>query len=287
MTPLRKKMIEEMQLRRFSSNTQKMYLVAVSGLAKHYHKSPEQINSKQLKNYVLFLTNERSLKWSSVNTITAGIRFFYAEVLKRKDMAMAIPPRKTPRQLPEILSSSELLSLFGAVKNLKHRMILITAYGCGLRVGEVVGLKVDDTHSKRMMVRICQGKGAKDRYTPLSDRLLCELRSYWKVYRPSNWLFFNAKSKEHLSKETPQKVFKAAKKKAGIRKKVTFHSLRHAFCTNLLEAGTDIRTIQILMGHSSITTTARYLHVARKDLRGIKNPLDLLYVPEPKSLTKS
>jgi integrase len=196
----------------------------VIGLAKYCHKSPDQINGEQLKRYVLFLTNERNLKWSSVNTITAGLRFFYTETLGRKDMALAIPPRKTPRYLPEILSRSELLSLFESVKNLKHKTILMSAYACGLRISEVINLKVNDIDSNRMMIRIEHGKGDKDRYTTLSPRLLKELRSYWLAYRPSLWLFPNDKTKEKLSRATPHLVFKAAKKKANVTKKVTFHS---------------------------------------------------------------
>jgi site-specific recombinase XerD len=282
MTPLREKMIEEMQLRRFSSNTQESYVRSVSGLASHYHKSPDQINSSQLKNYCLFLTNERNLSWSSINTITAGIRFFYAETLDRKDVALSIPPRKTPRRLPEIFSRGELLALFSSTANLKHRLVLMTAYGCGLRISEVTSLKVGDIDSKRMMIRIEHGKGDKDRYTILSPRLLAELRSYWLAYRPSHWLFENKITKERLTRSTPHLIFKAAVKKAAITKNVTFHGLRHSFASHLLEAGVDIRTIQILMGHSSITTTARYLHVARKNLGSIKSPLDLLYVPDTK-----
>ena len=282
MTPLREKMIEEMQLRRFSSNTQESYVRSVSGLASHYHKSPDQINSSQLKNYCLFLTNERNLSWSSINTITAGIRFFYAETLNRKDVALSIPPRKTPRRLPEIFSRDELLALFSSTANLKHRLVLMTAYGCGLRISEVTSLKVGDIDSKRMMIRIEHGKGDKDRYTILSPRLLAELRSYWLAYRPSHWLFENKITKERLTRSTPHLIFKAALKKAAITKNVTFHGLRHSFASHLLEAGVDIRTIQILMGHSSITTTARYLHVARKNLGSIKSPLDLLYVPDTK-----
>ena len=282
MTPLRKKMIADMQLRRFSANTQESYVRSVLGLARHYHKSPDNIDIEQLKEYVLFLTNEKNLSWSSINTITAGIRFLFEQTM-RKDIALAIPPRKTPRHLPEILSRDELVNLFGSVKNLKHRLVLMTAYACGLRIGEVVNLKVNDIDSSRMMIRICQAKGAKDRYTVLSPHLLVELRSYWKMYRPSLWLFPNEKTKEKLTRSTPRLVFKAAKKKAGITKNVTFHSLRHAFASHLLEAGVDIRTIQILLGHSSITSTAKYLHVARKDLGSAKSPLDLLYIPDPKS----
>ena len=288
MTPLRKKMIEEMQLRRFSENTQESYVRSVTGLAGHYHISPDKITGDQLKNYVLFLANERKLKWSSINAIITGIRFFYSETLGRKDLALAIPPRKTPRYLPEIFSRGELIALFSSTANLKHRTMLMTAYGCGLRVSEVISLKAASIDSSRMMVRICHGKGDKDRYTILSPRLLDQLRSYWRAYRPDpkGWLFENRSTKERLTRSTPQLVFKEAKKKAGIRKNVTFQSLRHSFSSHLLEAGVDIRTIQILLGHSSITTKARYLHVARKDLGSVKNPLDLLSVPDSKSLIR-
>ncbi len=164
--------------------------------------------------------------------------------------------------------------------------MLMTAYGCGLRVSEVVSLKVADIDSERMMVKVCQAKGAKDRYTILSPRLLGELRLYWLEYRPDqgSWLFFNRSTKERLTRATPQRVFKQAKERAGIKKRLTFHSLRASFATHLLEAGTDLRTIQILLGHSSITTTSRYLHVARKDIGVTKSPLDLLYVPDAKKL---
>ena len=282
MTPLRKKMIAEMQLRRFSENTQESYLRSVTELAKHYHKSPDSINTEQLKEYVLFLTNEKNLSWSSINTITAGIRFLFGQTLQRKDISLAIPPRKTPRRLPEIFGPGELIRLFDSVKNIKHRTILITAYACGLRVSEVINLKVGDIDSSRMVVRVEHGKGDKDRYTILSPRLLKQLRLYWLKYRPTLWLFYSGKNKEKLSRATPQLVFKKAKMKAGIRKNVTFHSLRHSFGTHMLEAGTDIRTIQILLGHSSITSTAKYLHVARKDLSSAKSPLDLLYAPDTK-----
>ena len=287
MTPLRKKMIAEMQLRRFSLNTQESYLRSVTELAKHYNKSPDCIRNEQLKEYVLFLTNEKNLCWRSINNKTSGIRFLFEKILNRKDVSLAIPPRKTPRQLPEILGADELVRLFESVNNIKHKTILMTAYACGLRVSEVINLKVGDIDSSRMMVRVEHGKGDKDRYSILSPRLLAELRSYWRVYRPSLFLFENKITKARLTRSTPQLVFKAAIKKAKIDKKVTFHSLRHGFATNLLESGVNIRTIQILMGHSSISTTSRYLHIARKDLGILKSPLGLLYVLNPKSLIKS
>jgi len=284
MTPLRGKMIKEMQLRRFSEKTQKTYIWAVADLARYYSTSPDKISGSQFRDYCLYLTNRRNLSWSSVNTITAAIRFFYCQVVGRKDMVLEIPSRRTPRRLPEILSPRELIRLFDSVKNLKHKMILMTTYGCELRIGEVINLKVVDIDSSRMMVRVSHGKGDKDRYTILSTRLLTELRSYWRTYRPKEWLFPNEVTREKLNTATPRRIFMAAKERAGIKKKVTFHSLRHNFGTNLLEAGADIKTIQILMGHSSIATTAKYLHVARKDLKGIKTPLDLLYVPDTKNL---
>lgn len=229
MTQLRKRMIEDMQLRRFSVNTQESYVRAVFGLARYYRKSPDQINGNQLKNYVLFLTNDRNLKWSSVNIITAGLRFLYTETPGRKDMALSIPPRKTPKRLPEILSKSELLLLFAGVANHKHRAILMTTYAGGLRIGEVIRLKVKDIDSSCMMISIEQGKGGKDRYTILSYRFLKELRSYWKAYRPDPelWLFPNEKTKEQLTRSMPHLIFKTTKKKAAIKKNVIFHSLRH------------------------------------------------------------
>lgn len=286
MTTLRKKMTEEMQLRRFSANTQESYLRSVKGLACHYQISPDAITAEQLKSYILFLINERKLEWSSINVTTAGLRFFYTEVLGQKDMSLAIPPRKTPRSLPEVFSRSELMALFDSITNIKHRTMLMAAYGCGLRISELINLKVANIDSSRMMVRVEQAKGAKDRYTILSPRLLDELRSYWRTCRPDpeGYLFVNRSTKDRLSSTTPQLIFREAKKKAVIRKNVTFHSLRHSFGTHLLEAGVDIRTIQILLGHSSITTTSRYLHIAQKDISSAKSPLDLLSVPDTKDL---
>jgi len=227
MTPLRKKMIEEMQLRCFSEATQEAYQRAVSGLAGYYGMSPDKIDGSQLKGYILYLANERKLSVSSVNCITGAIRFFYSQVMGRKDMALVIPPRKTPRRLPEVLSRSEFVALFGSLSNLKHRTILMTAYGCGLRVSEVISLKVTDIDSGRMMVRVEHGKGDKDRYSILAPRLLGELRVYWLKYRPTSWLFYSSIGRSKLSRATPQQIFKKAKERAGIRKKVTFHSLRH------------------------------------------------------------
>lgn len=280
MSTLREQMIQDMQLRRFSNHTQKAYVNAVAGLAQHYHLSPDKLNRQKLRDYILFLINERKLAWSSVNVAVAGLSFFYTHTLRWRNILFSIPSRKTPRRLPEIFSRSELLRLFANVNNQKHRILMMTAYAGGLRISEVIRLKVTDIDSARMMIRIEKGKGEKDRYTILSPRLLTELRSYWRAYRPTIWLFPRGKSTHLLSRETPHLIFRKTKEKAGITKKVTFHSLRHSFATHLLETGVDIRTIQILLGHSSIVTTARYLHVARKNLDSAQSPLDLLHVPD-------
>ena len=160
-------------------------------------------------------------------------------------------------------------------------MMVMTAYAGGLRIGEIIKLKVSDIDSSRMMIRVQMGKGSRDRYTILSPRLLCELRTYWKRYRPKYWLFTNEKTKNHITKSCPHLAFERTRKKLGIKKRLTFHSLRHSFATHMLEAGVDIRTIQILMGHATINSTAAYLHIAQKRLSSSKSPLDLLYVPDP------
>jgi integrase/recombinase XerD len=283
MTPLREKMISDMQLHRLANTTQDSYLRSVTGLAKYFNKSPESISEEELKEYILYLINERGLKWSTINIITAGLRFFYIKTLKRKDLALSIPIKKTPSRLPEVFSPDELLKFFSSVANQKHRVMLMTTYAGGLRISELIKLKVGDIDSKRMMIRVEKGKFSKDRYTILSPKLLCELRIYWKRYRPTYWLFPNAKTGTHLTKTSPRLAFAMGIKRSGIKKKVTFHSLRHAFATHMLEAGVGIRTIQVLMGHATINSTARYLHIAQKKLSSSKSPLDILYCPDTSS----
>lgn len=281
MTSLRQKMINEMVLRRFSLKTQEAYVAAVTGLARHYKQSPEKINKQMIRDYLLYLMQKRKLSWSSCNVAVSGIRFFYTQTLGIDSMYLSIPPRKKDNTLPEILSTEELEGLFAALTNQKHRTILMTTYAAGLRVSEVVRLKVTDIDSKRMMIRVQQGKGRKDRYTILSERLLKELRIYWKMYRPELWLFSSGKNqKRSLSMSTAQRVYNHAKDVAGIQKGKGIHILRHCFATHLLEAGVDLRTIQMLMGHKSITTTMGYLQVTRKLLSSTQSPLDLLKIPQ-------
>jgi len=276
MGKLRDDMIRELRLRRYAPGTEKAYLEAVVGLVKHYGVAPDRLSARQVQDYLLYLMQERQLHWHSVNVICSGLTFFYTQTLQRPDIALAMPQRRTPRQLPEILSAKELEALFGVVDNLQHRALLMTTYGGGLRVSEVIKLQCRDIDSQRLMIRVVCGKRAKDRYTLLSVRLLEELRTYWKAYRPQDWLFPGPKPGHHFNDDKARAVFNHAKAKAGIDKKGSIHLLRHCFATHLLEAGVDLRTIQILLGHSSITSTALYLHLSRKKLGQTQNPLDLL-----------
>ena len=254
MSILGDRMLRDMQLRRFSGSTQGTYLREVERLAQRLHQPLDSIDQHQLQDYIRFLLTERKLAWSSVNVITAALRFFYTVTLDRKDLVLAIPPRKTPQYLPEILSAQELQRLFD-IENPKHRVILMTTYATGLRVSEVVRLKVTDIDSNRMMIRVEEGKGEKDRYTILSQRLLQELRTYWQIHRPQLWLFPGQQHSDSISIRTTQQVFTQAKTRAAIRKPGGIHLLRHSVATHLLEAGVDLRTIQLLMGHSSILST--------------------------------
>jgi len=256
-------------------------------LAKYYMIPPDQLTEEQLLDYINFLITDRKLSCASVNVAAAGLRFFYKETLGRNEMALAIPPRKNPKKLPEIFNHDELKLLFASTENQKHRVMLMTAYAGGLRISEVIRLRTKDIDSGRMLIRIENSKGGKDRYTILSQRLLVELRSYWKKYRPKDFLFPSPIKDGPLSRATPGLMFRATKLKANIAKKVTFHSLRHTFATNLLESGVDIRTIQILLGHSSIISTTIYLHVARKDIDAVKSPLDLIDMSEVDRLKRS
>jgi len=280
MTPMRQKMIKEMSLRRFSEKTQKSYLSSVTGLARYFKLSPEKINKQMIEEYMLHVIQDRKLKWGSCNTILVGLRFFYIKMLGMDSLFINIPINKKGSELPEILSSDELESLFTVMPNQKHRTLLMTAYAAGLRVSELVNLKLADIDSKRMMIRVHQGKGRKDRYTILSKRLLKELRIYWKMYSPNLWLFSGRDPEQPLPSGTAQKIYYKAKERAGIKKGKCIHTLRHCFGTHLLEAGVDLRTIQMLMGHSNIKTTIIYLQLSKKHLSSTQSPLDLLEIPE-------
>jgi site-specific recombinase XerD len=279
-------MIDEMTIRGFSVKTQEAYISAVAGLAGYYKQSPEKINKKMVKDYLVYLIKDRELAWNSCNIVVSGLKFFYTNTIGKKTISLSIPARKKVRRLPEILSKEELERLFGALSNQKHRALLMTTYSAGLRVSEVIELKVTDIDSKRMMIRVQQGKGRKDRYTILSERLLKELRIYWKMYCPTVWLFSGQDKRRPLTSRSALAIYNNAKKKAGITKGNGIHTLRHCFATHLMETGVNIRTIQTLMGHTSIQTTMIYLQVTRKQISATQSPLDKLEIPESNDFFK-
>lgn len=274
---LRDRMEREMVLRRLALRTRKSYVEAVVALAKHYRRSPDRLSEREIQGYLLHLMEERKLALSSCRVALHGLRFFYHETLRREELEFDLPRARAPQRLPEILSREEIERLFAGAKRYKHRVLLMTAYGAGLRVSEVCALEVTDIDSERMMIRVEQGKGQKDRYSLLSPRLLKELRHYWQMERPKAWLFPAARSADQpMHPHTAQKIYYAARDRAGITKRCGIHGLRHAFATHLLEAGTDLHTIQRLMGHVDIQTTMRYLHLARQKLAATRSPLESL-----------
>jgi integrase/recombinase XerD len=279
MTALRERMLREMWVRKLSPSTQYGYLRAVEGLARYYRKSPDQIGLRQVEDYIAHLFHESTYAPGSCHGVVTGLRFFYLVTLGRKPNEFTLPSLPRSSRLPEILSTQEVERLLAAVKNPKHHVMLMTAYGGGLRVSELVRLRLTDIHSDRMMIRVEQGKGLKDRYTLLSKRVLTALRAYWKIRRPQVWLFPGYHDSP-MDVRTIQKVYRATIEKAGIHRRGGIHTLRHCFATHLLEAGVDMRTIQLLMGHRSIISTMRYLHVTSKSLQGTTSPLDILAVPE-------
>ncbi len=282
MGALRKRMQGDLVVRDMSVRTREAYLGAVAGLAKYYGRRPDRITEPEVQNYLLHLIEERKLAWSSCNIVAQGLKFFYRVTLKRSEAQFAIPRARQPQKLPQILSREEIVALIENTANLKHRAILMTAYGAGLRLNEICHLRLTDIDSERMTIRVEQGKGAKDRYTLLSPRLLAELRRYWMCYRPQRWLFTRRGGLEPISDGTVHRIYHAAKARAAIAKAGGIHALRHAFATHLLEAGVDIHTIQRLMGHNHISSTLRYFHLARKHLAGTPSPLELLEGASPK-----
>jgi len=280
MSPLRHKFIKEMQLRNFSPHTVRSYTEAMVALSTHYDKSPERISEEEIKDYLLHMTQVKKLSWSSCNVAVSAFRFFYNQVLGGGELVIKIPVRKRVKRLPEVLSIEEVERLFHQVTNPKHRVFLMTVYATGLRVSEAVHLKVSDIDSDRMMIHVHQGKGKKDRYTILSHSLRNELKGYFKLYRPTNWLFYGRSLDTPISRETGSRVYAKAKKCAGINKGGGIHTLRHCFATHMLEMGFDLRTLQTILGHSDLKTTSLYLHVTAKHFGKIRSPLDLLNLPE-------
>ena len=275
MGELRERMHHDLVVRGMSPRTQQAYLAAVQGLAQHYHQRPDTLSAQQVEGYVRHLIEQRHLAPNSVRVAVFGLRFFYTVTLHRQPFTLPLP--KGVKKLPQVLSRQEVVRLLASTATLRERALLMATYGGWLRVSEVVRLRVSDIDAQRGMIRVEQGKGCKDRYTLLGPRLLAELRHYGQVYRPARpWLFPQRHKPVPMDPSTAQKIYYAAKGRAGITKAGGIHALRHSFATHLLEAGTDLPTLQRLLGHDSITTTMRYVHVTQQRAAAQGSPLDSL-----------
>ena len=277
-TKLRREMDDAMVLRGFAPRTREAYLACVTALAGHYGRSPDGLDSVEIQSYLLHLIRNKKLAYASVNQAVCAFRFLFDAVLGHKTLALEIPMAKVPKRLPQVLSREEVSRLFAAATHLRCRTVLMTTYAAGLRVSETCALQVTDIESAvdRMCLKVRQGKGAQDRYTLLSPRLLETLRLYWHDRRPRTWLFPNRAGTAPIDHKTAQRMYYAARDAAGIPCAGGIHSLRHAFATHLLESGVDLPTLQRLLGHGHISTTMRYLHLARSRLTGTTSPLELL-----------
>jgi integrase/recombinase XerD len=283
MTSLRQRMIEDMQIRNLSAHTQQSYVLQVSLFARHFSKSPEFLGPEQIRAYQIYLTNEKKLATKSILLAIAALRFLYKVTLKKNWVfENIIPAPKAPQTLPVVLSPEEVIQFLDCVRSRKHRALLTACYAAGLRISEAVALTPPAIDSKRMVLRVEQGKGKKDRYVMLSPKLLEILRAWWRVERPEHWLFPGDILGRHISKDAVEQACQKAHCICKISKPITPHSLRHAFAVHLLEQGTDVRTIQLLLGHRSLATTAKYLRIATSKVCSTSSPLDLL--PRPVSM---
>ena len=275
MSPLRRRMIEDMTVRNLAPATQQSYLYAVARFSRHFARSPDRLGLEHVRAYQVHLAAQKR-SWSHINQASCALRFFYGVTLGRSEVLAGIVSAREPQKLPVVLSADEIVQFLEAVPGLRNRAALTTAYGAGLRVREVSRLKLADIDSGRKVIRIEQGKGGKDRYVMLSAQLLQILRAYWRLARPARWLFPGRELDHPVSVATLQEACRVTTRAAELSKPVTVHTLRHSFATHLLEAGTDIRIIQVLLGHARLATTARYAQVATRMIAGTPSPLDRL-----------
>ncbi len=278
MTTLRQQMDNDMLVRGFAQRTRESYLAAVARLAKFYRRSSDQLTAEEVQSYLVHMLREEKLAWSTCGIAVHAFRFLYHTTLQRPAATFTVPGPKQPQKLPEILSREEVWRLLNACPRVRDRLLLATTYAAGLRVSELVHLKVSDLDADRMTVRIAQGKGARDRYVPLSPRLLKEWRAYWQATPPRLWLFPNRAGSRPIDITVAQKLYTLTKLRAGIRKQGGIHALRHAFATHLIEAGRDLPTVQHWLGHRFISSTLRYFHLSQGRFLATPSPLDL---PEP------
>ena len=281
MTELRRRMTEDMAARNLSPYTQRNYLAAIARFARHFRKSPAELGAEQVRDYLSHLVAHK-VSASHFNVNVAALRFLYTVSLERDWAPARLPFQKRPRKLPTVLSAEEVTRFLEVIPERKLRAVLVTAYAAGLRVFEVAALRTRDVDSARMVLRVANGKGGKERQVMLSPRLLDLLREYWKAERPrSEWLFPGRDPAQHISIRRVQLACQAARQAAGVGKHVTMHTLRHSFATHLLEAGVDVCTIKLLLGHRSLSSTARYLHVATNAACAVPSPLDRLRLALP------
>lgn len=274
MDALREQMRKDLQLRGITDRTQKKYVREVGIMAEYFDKPLEELGEKEVKDYLVHMMETRKLSRGTYKCYVAGIKFLYKTTLNREEVVEKIKYPKAKKTLPVVLDLAEIRTMLSVIENLKHRALLTITYSAGLRVSEVIKLKVTDIDSKRMMVRVQQGKGRKDRYSILSQNALELLRQYWRQYRPKDWLFEGQKDGTHMCYTSIRNIFIEAKQRAGIRKPASVHTLRHSFATHLIEAGTSLHHVQLLLGHRSPTTTTVYLHVSKTNLAQVTSPLD-------------
>ncbi|CAN5446011.1 tyrosine-type recombinase/integrase [soil metagenome] len=277
MTALRQRMTEDMQLRNLSRHTIRAYVDAVARFARHCNSSPENLGVEHVRQYLLHVNSQRRRSWSHYKITLCALRFLYETTLGRRGFLDELPCPKKNSVLPVVLSPHEVARFFKVIGNLKHRAMLMTAYSAGLRISELVGLHVRDIDSSREMICVRQGKGRKDRLVKLSTHLLGVLREYYRAYRPKDYLFTGMTKDAPISACEVNRVCRRYSRRAALGKGVTVHKLRHSFATHLLDAGTDLRTIQVLLGHRSIATTAIYTHVSQRRIAATPSPLDLMY----------
>lgn len=286
MTSLRQRMLEDMQVRNLSPDTQRAYIETVARFARHFGRSPAVLGPEEIRAYQVYLTRERKLAPSSLVIAACALRFVYKVTLKRAwSFDAVIPAPKKPLILPVVLSPAEVVHFLTCVRDPAHRAILTTCYAAGLRISEAVHLRPTDIDSRRMVIRIDQGKGQLDRYVMLSPKLLALLRAWWHAQRPRPWLFPGQDPAHPIASHTVRGACQRAHRRCRIPKPITPHSMRHAFAVHLLEAGTDIRTIQLLLGHRRLETTARYLRIATVKVCATTSPLEWLPWPVPAAPT--
>ena len=281
MTQLRQRYLEDLRLRNYTAKTQQCYVYCVFAFARYFHKSPEELGPKHIREYQLYLLEKKKCSWAHFNQTVCALRFLYRITLEKNWVVDRIPFPRRERKLPEVLSQSEVVQFLAAIRKLKYRVALTTAYAAGLRLSEILNLRVSDIDSKRMTIRVRQGKGHKDRYVMLSPKLLDLLRQYWETQRPTTWLFPGKTKQDQLNEGVLQHVARRARQRSGLKKRITTHTLRHCFATHLLEAGTDIRTIQLLMGHATLQTTVQYIHISQGAVAAVRSPFDELPEPRP------